>query len=76
MTSNPPTVSDDIVLRLRDQLGNARLVELTALVAVENLRSRFNSALVWRARASRPNAPCRRGKAVHGSSADPLEEPA
>ncbi len=45
MTSNPPTVSDDVVGRLRERLGDSRLVELTALVAVENLRSRFNSAL-------------------------------
>lgn len=45
MTATPPTVTDGLVRLLRDQLGDAGLVELTELVAVENLRSRFNSAL-------------------------------
>ncbi|MEU6574734.1 carboxymuconolactone decarboxylase family protein [Streptomyces sp. NPDC046805] len=45
MTATPPTVDDELVDRLRDQLGEPALVELTAMVAVENLRSRINSAL-------------------------------
>ncbi|MEU4209584.1 carboxymuconolactone decarboxylase family protein [Streptomyces sp. NPDC026206] len=45
MTATPPVVEDDLVERLRRQLGEAALVELTAMVAVENLRSRINSAL-------------------------------
>jgi AhpD family alkylhydroperoxidase len=45
MTATPPTVDDDLVARLREQLGEPALVELTAMVAVENLRSRINSAL-------------------------------
>ncbi|MFI9202161.1 carboxymuconolactone decarboxylase family protein [Streptomyces sp. NPDC053048] len=45
MTATPPTVEDDLVERLRQSLGEAALVELTAMVAVENLRSRMNSAL-------------------------------
>ncbi|MGK5627575.1 carboxymuconolactone decarboxylase family protein [Streptomyces sp. URMC 123] len=45
MTANPPTVDDDLVARLREHLDEAELVELTAMVAVENFRSRFNSAL-------------------------------
>ncbi|WP_086791787.1 carboxymuconolactone decarboxylase family protein [Streptomyces thermovulgaris] len=45
MTATPPTVDDALVARLRDRLGEPALVELTAMVALENLRSRINSSL-------------------------------
>jgi alkylhydroperoxidase family enzyme len=45
MTSTPPTVTDELVQRLSCRLDEAELVELTATVAVENLRGRINSAL-------------------------------
>jgi AhpD family alkylhydroperoxidase len=45
MTTTPPGVTDDLVARLRRSLDDAALVELTMMVAVENSRSRFNSAL-------------------------------
>ena len=45
MTDTPPSVTDEMVERLRAQLSDEELVELTAIVAVENLRSRINSAL-------------------------------
>jgi alkylhydroperoxidase family enzyme len=45
MTATPPEVTDDLVERLGRHLSEAQLVELTAIVAVENLRSRINSAL-------------------------------
>jgi AhpD family alkylhydroperoxidase len=45
MTSTPPTVTDELVESLRRDLGEAALVELTMMVAVENQRSRFNRAL-------------------------------
>jgi len=45
MTMTPPLVTDDLVARLRQHLDEAQLVELTAIIAVENLRSRMNSAL-------------------------------
>ena len=45
MTVTPPAVTDELVARLGRQLSEAQLVELTAIVAVENLRSRINSAL-------------------------------
>jgi AhpD family alkylhydroperoxidase len=41
----PPTVTDEMVERLRADLTDAQLVELTMLIAVENQRARFNSAL-------------------------------
>ena len=45
MTATPPAVTDEMVAQLREHLDEAQLVELTAIVAVENLRSRVNSAL-------------------------------
>ena len=45
MTATPPTVTDDMTEALRQDLGDDGLVELTMMVCVENLRSRFNSAL-------------------------------
>jgi alkylhydroperoxidase family enzyme len=44
MTATPPTVTDELVARLVDQLGAPAVVELTQMVALENMRSRFNSA--------------------------------
>jgi alkylhydroperoxidase family enzyme len=45
MTQTPPSVTDDLVERLSRHLNEAQLVELTAIAAVENLRSRINAAL-------------------------------
>lgn len=44
MTATPPTVTDEMSASLRRQLGTPALVELTMIIAVENERSRFNSA--------------------------------
>lgn len=44
-TATPPEVTDEMTQALRADLGDDGLVELTMLVAVENLRSRFNSTL-------------------------------
>jgi alkylhydroperoxidase family enzyme len=45
MTATPPQVTDEMVEQLSAHFSEAQLVELTAMVAVENLRSRVNSAL-------------------------------
>jgi alkylhydroperoxidase family enzyme len=45
MTETPPTVDDELVKKLQDHLDEAQLVELTAIVCLENYRSRFNSAV-------------------------------
>jgi alkylhydroperoxidase family enzyme len=45
MSATPPQVDDRLVADLRADLGEAALVELTMMVAVENQRSRFNAAL-------------------------------
>jgi len=44
MTDTPPTVGDELVKALRVHLDETQLVELTAMVCLENVRSRFNSA--------------------------------
>jgi alkylhydroperoxidase family enzyme len=44
MTVTPPAVTDEMVANLVDQLGAPAVVELTQMVALENMRSRFNSA--------------------------------
>jgi AhpD family alkylhydroperoxidase len=45
MTAQPTTVDDAMVADLDDRLGHAGLVELTHLIALENMRSRTYSAL-------------------------------
>jgi alkylhydroperoxidase family enzyme len=45
VTATPPAVTDEMVAGLRRHLDDAQLVELTMMVAVENVRSRFNSSL-------------------------------
>ncbi len=45
MTETPPVVDDELVAQLRVHLDEAQLVELTVAVCLENVRSRFNSAL-------------------------------
>jgi 4-carboxymuconolactone decarboxylase len=45
MTRTPVEVSDDLVARLRGELGDAAVVEITTMIALENLRARFNWAL-------------------------------
>ena len=44
-TATPPTVTDEQVATLRAVLGDAGVVELAHLVALENQRSRLNHAL-------------------------------
>ena len=45
MTKTPPTVDDELVKRLLDHLDEAQMVELTMIICLENVRSRFNSAV-------------------------------
>ena len=44
MSTTPLTVTDEMTASLLDQLGAPAVVELTQIVALENMRSRFNSA--------------------------------
>ncbi|MEV6125668.1 carboxymuconolactone decarboxylase family protein [Streptomyces violaceusniger] len=44
MTETEPRVTDELAATLIERLGEAAFVELTAMVALENYRSRINSA--------------------------------
>jgi len=44
MSTTPLTVTDEMVAGLIERLGTEAVVELTQMVALENMRSRFNSA--------------------------------
>ena len=45
MSSTPPTVTDEMVAGLHDQLGSAAVVELTSVIGFANLTTRSNVAL-------------------------------
>jgi hypothetical protein len=45
MTRTPLEVSDGVFAELREHLDNPQLVELTSVIALEGMRSRFNWAL-------------------------------
>jgi AhpD family alkylhydroperoxidase len=45
MSRTPVDVSDALFAELREHFDNAQLVELTHIIALENLRGRFNLAL-------------------------------
>jgi len=45
MTETPPAVDDGLVERLLQHLDEAQLVDLTMIICLENVRSRFNAAL-------------------------------
>jgi len=45
MSVTPPEVTDEMVAGLHDRLGTEAVVELTQLIAVENMRSRANAAM-------------------------------
>ena len=42
MTRTPANVSEELFGALLDRLGETQLVELTAAIAQENFRARFN----------------------------------
>lgn len=45
LSSTPMAVTDELVAELRTHFSDAQMVELTAFVALENQRSRFNHGL-------------------------------
>jgi AhpD family alkylhydroperoxidase len=45
LTKEHVDVPDDLFARLREQFDEAQIVELTAAIAIENFRARFNNAL-------------------------------
>ena len=45
LTKEPVQVPDELFARLREHFDEEQIVELTASIAIENFRSRFNNAL-------------------------------
>jgi AhpD family alkylhydroperoxidase len=45
MSATPAQVDDDVVVALRQRFGEQGFVELTATIALEHMRSRFNKAV-------------------------------
>jgi AhpD family alkylhydroperoxidase len=45
LTKEPVQVPDELFARLREHFDEGQLVELTAAIAIENFRARFNNAL-------------------------------
>jgi alkylhydroperoxidase family enzyme len=45
MTVTPPSVTDEMVAQLRSELGDAALVELSAVIAFANFTTRANVAM-------------------------------
>jgi AhpD family alkylhydroperoxidase len=72
MTLTPVQVSDELIGSLRERFDDAQLVELVNLVAVENLRSRFNAAFALGAAGFSEGMACARME----PSAVPLATPA
>ena len=52
VTRTPVEVSDELFAQLREHFDNAQLVELTSVIALEGMRSRFNWASGWGRRLS------------------------
>lgn len=73
MTVTPVNVTDERFAALRDRFDDAQLVELVNLVALENLRSRFNAAFAIGAAGFSEGRVCAR---IETPSAEPLGVPA
>jgi len=58
MTAQPPEASDERVADLRERFGDDGVVELTYVIALENMRSRFNAALGLSAQGFTSGAAC------------------
>lgn len=58
MTKTPVVIDDELHVELRAALGDEGLVELTAAIAWENYRARFNHALGMEAEGFSEGAYC------------------
>ncbi len=73
MTLTPVQVGDDLFAKLRSRFDDAELVELVNLIALENLRSRFNAAFKLPSVGFNEGAACAR---MEGPRASVDDEPA
>lgn len=78
MTLTPVQVSDELFAALRSRFDEAELVELVNLIALENLRSRFNAAFGLHAVGFNEGAVCARMEGPRNAVGEQpvgLEEP-
>jgi alkylhydroperoxidase family enzyme len=75
MTQTPPEVTDDMVADLRTRFTDAEVVELTAMIALENQRSRTNTALGLTSQGFRDHCdlPTDSSRLTATMSAEPVE---
>ena len=73
MTRTPVEVPDELFSALRKHLNEAQLVELTAAIAWENYRARFNHAFGIEAQGFSENAFCPLPLRTHGEIVAPDE---
>jgi alkylhydroperoxidase family enzyme len=66
MTRTPAEIPDSLFERLREHWNEAQLVELTATIAWENYRSRFNHAFGIESANFTEGAVCALPVAAHG----------
>jgi AhpD family alkylhydroperoxidase len=66
MTQTPPEVTDDLVADLRTRFSDAEVVELTAMIALENQRSRTNTALGLKSQGFRNHCDLPEGSVTNG----------
>ncbi len=71
MTETPVHVSDELFDSLRERFDDAQLVELVGLVALENLRSRFNGAFAIGSAGFSDGAVCAR---MEGATSQPRKD--
>lgn len=76
MTLTPVQVSDELFAALRARFDDAELVELVNLIAVENLRSRFNAAFALPSVGFNEGAICARMEGPRDGIAAVPAEPA
>jgi AhpD family alkylhydroperoxidase len=71
ISSTPVSVSDELFESLREHFDDAQLVELTNVIAVENMRGRFNLALGIGATGFSDGMVCVAPERLAGASAGP-----
>lgn len=64
MTRTPSAVTDELVAALHEHFDDAQILELTAMIAWENFRARFNAALGVEAQGFSEGAVCAVAEAV------------
>jgi alkylhydroperoxidase family enzyme len=71
MSRTPTTVTDELFAALREHLDERQMVELTNVIALENMRARFNSAFDMTPAGFSEGMVCVVPERVHGDEGAP-----